>query len=170
MTSTSLGVSLRELVRVDVERQTIDADAWLAYLSPWYRAACAGIVRHWDRMLTLRSALGGSRVEPDEWIGNIWRAAARLTEPTTGTRSARGVIEWRHPDDRLMEYCSVGICWVGDAERGLSGTYLCWTNLFNLGSLGGPHWQRDLSDVTPLGGAAEDIVAYVAGRVALEGA
>lgn len=154
-----------ELVHVDTERRTIDADAWLAALSPWYRAACAGIVRHWARILTLPSVSS----KPDEWLSLLRRSAGALTAPTVGTRAARGVIEWRHPEDRLKADCITALCWVGDASRGLGGTYLCWTALENLMCLGGACWDRDLSTLTPLGGAAEDIVAYVAYQLALEG-
>jgi len=157
--------SLSELVQVDTERRTIDAEAWLASLSPWYRAACAAIVRHWARMLALPCVSGA----PDGWLRHIREAVARLTEPTVGVRRARGVIEWRHPQARPDDEPHTGICWVGDASGGIGGTYLCWVSLFNLACLGGPHWTRDLAAIAPLGGAAEDIVAHVAYRLALEG-
>lgn len=150
---------------VDVERRTIDADAWLSSLSPWYRAACSAIVGHWARILALPRVVG----DADAWLRDLRGAAARLTAPTVGVRRARGVVEWRHPRDRPEDGPLTGICWMNDASSGLGGAYLCWTSLSNLVCLGGPHWTRDLSTITPRGGAAEDIVAHVTYRLAMEG-
>lgn len=159
---------LVNLVRVDVGRQTIDASAWLAAVSPWHRAACAAIARHWAGILALE-VYAESEKDPREWIDRIRGAAARLSPPAAGLRHARGVVEWRHPESRPEDPPSTGICWVGDASGGLGGFYLCWTHLWNLECLGGCHWARDLCEFTPLGGAAEDVVAHVAYRLALEG-
>jgi hypothetical protein len=155
---------LRRLVQVDVERQTIDADRWIASLSDWYRAAATGIVRHWQGILDVTRGDG----RPQSWVEHLCEAAGRLTAPAVGVRHARGAIEWRHPSAPL-ESPICGVCWVGDASGGIGGTYLCWTSLTNLGCPGGAHWTRDLRCVTPLGGAAESIVAYVAHRCAVEG-
>lgn len=153
---------LTSRVRVDIERGTINADDWLASLSPWYRPACAAIVHHWERLL---GNLAPSRV--NECLRNIQRAAATLSPPAAGIRRSRGVVEWRHPQARPEDDPSTGICWVGDASRGLGGIYLCWVPLFNLDGLGGASWTRNLSEFTPRGGAAEDVVAYVLANVAM---
>lgn len=156
---------LINLVRINVEHRTIEADTWLTGLSPWYRTACAAIIRHWSRMLTLQC----TRNDPHEWLDHIRHAATRLTTPTVSTLYARGIIEWRHPRAHAEDEPHTGICWVGDASGGIGGTYLCWVDLFNLSCLGGAHWTRDLSTIRPCGGAAEDIVAHVMHQIALEG-
>jgi hypothetical protein len=155
---------LTSLVHVDIERKNIDADAWLASLSPWYRPACAAIVHHWERML---EDLDPS--QSNNCLRNIQRAAATLSPPAAGIRRSRGVVEWRHPQARPEDDPSIGLCWVGDASSGTGGIYLCWVPLFRLDVLGGAHWTRALAEFTPRGGGAEDVVAYVLHQLALEG-
>lgn len=145
---------ISQLVHVDVERRTINAFEWLSSIPVWYRAAAAGIVRHWARILELPVVRAGTAAE---WIRDIRRAARLLTPPCVGQGQARGIIEWRHPVDRLSNDPTYGMCWADKVD----GTYLCWTHLANLECLGGHHMTPHLADVTPLGGAAEDIVAYV---------
>jgi hypothetical protein len=153
--------NLTSHVRVNIERRTIDADAWLASLSPWYRPACAAIVHHWEQRLL------ENRV--DDCLRNIQRAATTLSPPAAGIRRSRGVVEWRHPQARPEDDPSTGICWIGDASGVLGGIYLCWVPLFHLDGLGGVHWTRALSEFTPRGGAAEDVIVYVLHQLALEG-
>ena len=145
---------ISQLVHVDVERRTIHASEWLSSIPVWYRAAAAGIVCHWSRILELPVVRAGTAAE---WILDIRRAARLLTPPCVGQTRARGIIEWRHPADRLSNDPTYGMCWADKVD----GTYLCWTHLANLECLGGHHVTRHLANVTPLGGAAEDIVAYV---------
>lgn len=146
--------TIAQLVHVDVERRTINVAPWLASIPVWYRAAAAGIVCHWARILELPVVRAGTA---EDWILRIRRAARRLTPPGVSPARARGIIEWRRPADRLSNDPIYGMCWTDHVD----GTYLCWTDLGNLECMGGPHMTRDLTSVTPLGGAAEDIVAYV---------
>ncbi len=111
-------------------------------------------MRHWASILELPVVRAGTAAE---WILDIRRAARGLTPPCIGQARARGIIEWRHPESRPSDDPIYGMCWAAKVD----GTYLCWTHLANLECLGGPHMTRHLTDVTPLGGAAEDIVAYV---------
>jgi hypothetical protein len=154
--------TISQLVHVDVERRTIDATKWLSTLPVWYRAAAAGIVCHWARILELPVVRAGTAAE---WILDIRRAAKLLTPPCVSQARARGIIEWRHPADRLSNDPTYGMCWADKVD----GTYLCWTGLTNLECLGGYLTTRHLTDVTPLGVAAEDIVAYVHYQCAIRG-
>jgi len=148
----------RDRVVVDVASRTIDASAWLASISDWHRPAVTRIVAYWADVLA--SPLGGGR-NVEYWVGQLYRSATLLTEATVGVRRLRGVAEVQGRP---------GICWVGDAAGGLGGTYLCWTSLFH-GSLYGASWMRERSlvDVRPIGSAAEEIVAHVVYRIAVEG-
>lgn len=146
--------TISQLMHVDVERRTIDATRWLTSVPAWYQAAAAGIVRHWARILEMRVVRAGTATE---WVMKIRRTARRLTPPCRGQAQARGIIEWRHPEGRPSDEPLYGLCWADSID----GTYLCWTHLANLECLGGPHMTRHLADCTPLGGAAEEIVAHV---------
>jgi hypothetical protein len=153
--------TISQLVHVDVERRTIDAAPWLASIPVWYRAAAAGIVQHWAGILELSCVRAGT---PAEWILDIRHAARHLTPPCVGAARARGIIEWRHPQDRLSDDPIYGLCWVDRVD----GTSLCWTHLANLACLGGCHTTRELTDITPLGCAAEEIVALLHYQIALQ--
>jgi hypothetical protein len=152
--STDWTATIEKLVHVDVEHRTINASEWLSSIPLWYRAAAAGIVCHWARILELPVVRAGTAAD---WILDIRQAARCLTPPCVGQARARGIIEWRHSADRLSNDPFYGLCWADDVD----GTYLCWTDLGNLCCLGGHHMTRCLADVTPLGCAAEDIIAYV---------
>jgi len=145
---------ISQLVHVDVESRTINATEWLSSLPVWYRAAAAGIVCHWASILELPVVRAGTAAA---WILDIHRAARLLTPPCVSQARARGIIEWRHPENKPSADPIYGLCWADKVD----GTHLCWTSLTNLECLGGPHMTRHLANVTPLGGAAEDIVAYV---------
>ena len=152
--------TISQLVHVDVEHRTISAGDWLSSLPVWYRAAAAGIARHWASILELPVVRAGTAAE---WIMDIRRAARLLTPPCVDPSQARGIIEWRHPADRLADDPILGMCWADKVD----GSYLCWTSLTNIECMGGPHMTRHLAEVTPLGGAAENMVAYVRARSVL---
>lgn len=50
-----------------------------------------------------------------------------------------------------------GLCWVSEIDS----TCLCWTDLLHLACLGGHDTTPQLANVSPLGPAAEEIVAHV---------
>src|SRR5512137_208385 len=121
MESPAGPADLTRLVRIDVQRRTIEADAWLTGLSPWYRSACAAIIRHWSRMLALpcRTPPRGSphqRSAPAMHGASSSSATPRHVQKTSPTRASAG---WETP-----------------VEGSGAPT---WVDLFNLSCLGGAH-------------------------------
>ncbi len=146
--------AMPRIVRADVDRRTIDVGEWLSSVPVWYRAAASGIVRHLARMLAMPIVRAG---DPAEWIADIRRSVKLLSPPDGDPEQARGVIEWRNPDDPPAAEPLYGVLWATPGDL-----LLRWTDLGNLECLGGYHVTQDASGMTPLGGAAEGILARAA--------